>query len=118
MSCATQCPTTLLKDQVLIFFYIDDIVFTFLIERSQLIKVIITKLKKHYNLTSGKNLQWFLGIEIIQDQYKGYVTLTQRVHLSQFRKDYSINTNLITLIMQKELLPYKGTAINLKIKKY
>ena len=81
-------------------------------------EVIITKLKKHYNLTGGGDLQWFLGIEIIQDQRKRYAILTQKVHLKQLRKDYGINTNPITLIIQKELLLYKKTATKSKIKKY
>ena len=57
-------------------------------------------------------------MEIIPDRRKGYVTLMQRVHLKQLRRDYGINTSLITLITQKEFLPYKGTAIKLKVKKY
>ena len=57
-------------------------------------------------------------MEIIQDRYKGYVTLTQRVHLKRFRKDYNINTSPIILIIQKEFLPYKRMATKLKIKKY
>ena len=35
----------------------------------------MAELKKRYNLIGGKDLQWFLGIEIIQDQYKRYVVL-------------------------------------------
>ena len=42
---------------------------------------IIAELKKRYNLTGGEDLQWFLGIEIIQDRRKGYITLIQRVYL-------------------------------------
>ena len=34
----------------------DNIVFTFLVKQSPIIKVIIVKLKKHYNLIGGKNL--------------------------------------------------------------
>ena len=38
------------------FFYMDNIVFIFLVERLRMVKVIIIKLKKYYNLTGGKNL--------------------------------------------------------------
>ena len=34
----------------------DNIVFTFLVERSQIIKAIMVKLKKRYNLTGGGDL--------------------------------------------------------------
>ena len=39
------------------FFYIDNIVFTFLIERLRMVEVIMVKLKKYYNFTGGKDLQ-------------------------------------------------------------
>ena len=77
----------------------DNIVFTFLIERSQMVEAIVAKLKKRYNLTGGGNLQWFLGIEIIRDRRRGYAALTQRIHLKRFRRDYGINTSLITPII-------------------
>ena len=35
----------------------NNIVFTFLIKRSQIMEAIIAKLKKRYNLTGGKDLQ-------------------------------------------------------------
>ena len=57
-------------------------------------------------------------MEIIRDRHKGYAVLIQKVHLKQFRKDYDININPITLIIQKELLPYKRTVTKLKIKRY
>ena len=57
------------------FFYVDNIVFTFLIERSRIMEAIMAELKKRYNFTGGGDLQWFLGMEIIRDRYKGYVAL-------------------------------------------
>ena len=41
----------------------------------------MVELKKRYNFMGGGNLQWFLGIKIIRDRYRGYVTLIQRVYL-------------------------------------
>ena len=49
------------------FFYVDDIVFVFLIERSRMVEAIIAELKKRYEFTGGGNLQWFLGMKIIRD---------------------------------------------------
>ena len=49
------------------FFYVDNIVFVFLIERLRMVEAIMVKLKKCYNFTGGKDLQWFLGIKIIRD---------------------------------------------------
>ena len=49
--------------------------FTFLVKRSQIVEVIIVKLKKCYNLMGGRDLQWFLGIKIIRDRRRRYVAL-------------------------------------------
>ena len=59
----------------------DDIVFTFLIKRSQMVEVIMAELKKRYNLTGGGDLQWFLEIEIIRDRRRGYVSDVSRVRV-------------------------------------
>ena len=77
----------------------DNIIFTFLIKRLRMVEVIMVELKKYYNLIGGENLQWFLGIEIIRDRYRGYAMLIQKVHLKRLRKDYGINTSLITPII-------------------
>ena len=59
----------------------------------------MAELKKRYDFIGGGDLQWFLGMEIIRDRHKGYVTLIQRVHLKRFRKDYGINTSPIIPII-------------------
>ena len=38
------------------FFYVDDIVFAFLVKRSRMVEVIMAELKKYYNLTGGGDL--------------------------------------------------------------
>ena len=38
------------------FFYMDDIVFAFLIKRLRIMEVIMAKLKKRYDLMGGKDL--------------------------------------------------------------
>ena len=41
---------------MLVFFYVDDIVFTFLVERLRMVEAIVAELKKCYNLTGGEDL--------------------------------------------------------------
>ena len=38
------------------FFYMDNIVFIFLVERLRIVEAIVVKLKKRYNLTGGEDL--------------------------------------------------------------
>ena len=41
---------------MLIFFYMDNIIFTFLVEWLRMLKAIMAELKKRYNLTGGGDL--------------------------------------------------------------
>jgi hypothetical protein len=50
-------PYCFTKDGILIFFYVDDIVFAFQKEKSQQAKDVAEHLKRTYNLTGGRNLQ-------------------------------------------------------------
>ena len=38
------------------FFYVNDIVFAFLVKRSRMVEAIVVELKKRYNLTGGEDL--------------------------------------------------------------
>ena len=41
---------------MLMFFYMDDIIFTFLVKRLRIVEAIMAELKKRYNLTGGGDL--------------------------------------------------------------
>ena len=47
------------------FFYMDDIVFIFLVKRLRIMEALMAELKKRYDLMGGGDLQWFLRMEII-----------------------------------------------------
>ena len=55
-------PYYIIKKGILIFFYINDIIFTFQKNKTGIIKGIIKELKTKYQLISGGEFQWFLGI--------------------------------------------------------
>ena len=55
-------PCCIIKKGVLIFFYINDIIFTFRKDEMRIIKGVIRELKTKYQFMGGKKLQWFLGI--------------------------------------------------------
>ena len=38
------------------FFYVDNIVFIFLVKQLRMVEAIVLELKKYYNLTDGKDL--------------------------------------------------------------
>ena len=55
-------PYYIIKKGVLIFFYINNIVFTFRKNKTGIVKEIIKKLKTKYQFINGGEFQWFLGI--------------------------------------------------------
>ena len=50
-------PYYIIKEKVLIFFYINNIIFTFQKNKTGIIKGVIKKLKTKYQFTNGKKLQ-------------------------------------------------------------
>jgi hypothetical protein len=60
-------PCCFIQNRILIFFYVDDIVLAYWKQDEKIANSIVKDLKKHYNITGGHDLQWFLGIEILCD---------------------------------------------------
>ena len=57
-----QRPVTIIKKGVLIFFYMNNIVFMFRKNKTGIVKGIIRELKIKYQFIGGGKFQWFLGI--------------------------------------------------------
>ena len=55
-------PCYIIKEGVLIFFYINNIIFVFQKDKTGIIKRVIRELKIKYQLIGDKELQWFLEI--------------------------------------------------------
>jgi Reverse transcriptase (RNA-dependent DNA polymerase) len=49
-------------DGILIFFYVDDIVLAYRKSQESKAQDLMNQLKRHYNISGGEDLQWFLGI--------------------------------------------------------
>jgi reverse transcriptase-like protein len=61
-------PCCLTLEGILVFFYVDDIVFAYRRDREGEARRLIKGLDSQYKLSGGENLQWFLGIEILRDR--------------------------------------------------
>ena len=61
-------PYCIIKGGILIFFYINNIIFTFRKNKTGIIKGVIKELKTKYQLTGGGKLQWFLKIQVLCDR--------------------------------------------------
>jgi hypothetical protein len=58
-------PCCLIKDRVIIFFYVDDIILAYYKDKVQEAQNAIKQLQDKYLFTGGNDLQWFLSMEII-----------------------------------------------------
>src|SRR5436189_1284800 len=61
-------PCCLTCGGILVFFYVDDIVFAYRKQDSDTVERLTAQLWSKYNLTGGGELQWFLGIEVLRDR--------------------------------------------------
>jgi hypothetical protein len=70
-------PHELTLDEILIFFYVDDIVVAYRKPAEPTVHRLINKLEQHYNLEGGNDLQWFLRIRILRDRENRTIWLSQ-----------------------------------------
>jgi hypothetical protein len=56
----------IIKDRILLFFYVDDIIVGYYKKRLAAAIEAIKMLKGKYTITRGDDLQWFLSVEIIR----------------------------------------------------
>jgi len=57
-----------IKDGIMIFFYVDDIIVAYHKNKEVAATEAVNLLQNKYTMTGGDNLQWFLGMEVIQQR--------------------------------------------------
>ncbi len=88
-----------MKNEIFMFFYVNDIVFVFKTDKKYETSQLIDHLKKMFEFKDLKHLQYFLRMRIIQDRQTEIVHLMQDVYMKKLIKNYEI----IFLINQKIL---------------
>jgi hypothetical protein len=90
------------------FFYVDDIVFAYRVDRQQAAELLISKLKGIFEMRDLDILKFFLGVRIIQDCETGIVYLVQDVYAEKLVKEYSISINqkIFTSLSYQSLISY------------
>ena len=76
-------PCCLTNNGIIIFFYVDDIVFAFSKKNAERARMLMDQLKARYRLTGGEDIQWFIGIEIIRDRKKRKIWLSQASYIDK-----------------------------------
>ncbi|KAK1920498.1 hypothetical protein P3342_002798 [Pyrenophora teres f. teres] len=112
-------PCCLIKDGIIIFFYVDDIILAYHKDMENQAQQAIKRLQDKYLFTGGNDLQWFLGVEIIRDRESRTIQLSQAAYADKIsrladRTDIRHDTPMATA----ELLPRDGLASPSEINKY
>ncbi|KAK1912922.1 hypothetical protein P3342_004858 [Pyrenophora teres f. teres] len=112
-------PCCLIKDGIIIFFYVDDIILAYHKDMEHQAQQAIKRLQDKYLFTGGNDLQWFLGVEIIRDRESRTIQLSQAAYADKIsrladRTDIRHDTPMATA----ELLPRDGLASLSEINKY
>ena len=103
-------PCIIIKGGILVFFFVDNTVFSYRKEDTVTVQSLVLQLQQTYQLSGSNELQWFLGIEVIKDRSKGLIQLLQTIY---FDKIVSLATTIpITKVKVSistiKLLPYEG----------
>ena len=103
-------PCILIKDGILIFFYVDDIVLAYRKEDTATAQQLVRSLQQKYQFTGGNDLQWFLGIEVIRDRSQRLIWLSQTAYLDKIVNLATTNPTAKVPMSAVKLLPYDGKA--------
>ena len=110
----------MIKNGILIFFYVDDIIFTYRKKDKDLAQSLAGTLKKTYSLTGRGPLQWFLDIEIIRDKAQRLIWLSQSFYIDKIANlvDTQQRPRPQAPIGKEELFLYEGLVPIHEVRRY
>jgi hypothetical protein len=84
------------RNEIFMFFYVDDIVFAYRIDRQHAAELLISKLKDIFEMRNLDTLKFFLRVRVIQKPEM--IFLVQDVYAEKLIKKYAISINQKTFI--------------------
>jgi hypothetical protein len=111
-------PCYFMKNGIIMFFYVDDIVFSYRKHQKDNVLGLVGQLQQKYTLTGGEPLQWFLGIEILQDREEKLIWLSQSSYIDKIANLAETVQSSSTPMSKEELLPNEDIASYERITKY
>jgi hypothetical protein len=79
-------PCCMIKDSVIIFFYVDDIIFAYAKHKEKEAQQAVKLLQEKYTMTGGGDLQWFLGVEVLRRRDQGLIHLSQAAYVDKIHR--------------------------------
>ena len=86
-----QEPCVMIKDGVIVFFYVDDIVFAYRKKHEEQAKLAKKELEKTFELTDIGDLKWFLGMHVVRDRASRSIWLSQQAYIDKITDQYKID---------------------------
>jgi hypothetical protein len=114
-------PCVMLKDGVIVFFFVDDIIWAYRKERVAEARKAMASLQQKYNMTVLGEPKWFLGIHIIRNRAKRTIWLTQDAYIDKIAHQYGVDLETKipeTPMAEEELLPATCQADQRSIERY
>ncbi|KAF4474070.1 Retrovirus-related Pol polyprotein from transposon TNT [Colletotrichum fructicola Nara gc5] len=112
-------PCCMTRGSIIIFFYVDDIVLAYRKQKENEVQKVTTELRKRYEMTGGKPLQWFLGIEVLRDRKKNLIWLSQSDYIDKIANlAEDIDQRHDVPIRREELRPYEPRAVVASVRRY
>jgi hypothetical protein len=111
-------PCCFMKNGIIMFFYVDDIVFSYRKHQEDTVRGLVGQLQQRYTLTGGEPLQWFLGIEILRDREEKLIWLSQSSYIDKIANLAETVQSSSTPMSREELLPNEDIASYKRITKY
>jgi hypothetical protein len=112
-------PCCMIRDGIIIFFYVDDIILAYAQSTEQEAQQAIRQLQERYTITGGHDLHWFLGMEIMRSRSNRKIQLSQSAYATKISKladKRSIRHD--TPMAVAELQPHDGAASMPEIRRY
>jgi transposase InsO family protein len=116
-----QEPCVMMKGGIIVFFYVDDIVFCFKKEDRESVNEIRRELETKFELKHIGELKWFLGIHVLRDRRTKQLWLSQQAYIDKLTARFDINTEgrlPDTPMAESELMPSPSIATKKDIEAY
>ncbi|OAA34885.1 polyprotein [Cordyceps fumosorosea ARSEF 2679] len=85
-----QEPCIMIKGAVIVFFFVDDIIWAYKKADAVVAKAAIEGLKSRYQMTLLGEPKWFLGIHILRDRRQRTIWLTQDAYIDKIAHKFAI----------------------------
>jgi hypothetical protein len=111
-------PCCYIRNGVLIFFYVDNIIIAYQKRLQAAVNKLTQQLSQHYNISSSKPAQWFLGMKIARNKSDQKIWLSQKAYIKKIAKLATKKTAYPVPMGAEELQPRKSMAAPSEIQAY